>query len=128
MSVKTTSINQTMARTLITSLTSFFVVFVLYVFGGRGVHGFSVALMVGIVTGTYSTIAIASPLVYQPKLLGRVFMAIVLVGMLGMVMLVTTDQTARIVLGALVVIGCGVATFRGESKTAAVLAKQPAGA
>ncbi|MCH7632940.1 MAG: protein translocase subunit SecF, partial [Planctomycetes bacterium] len=116
------SINQTLSRTILTSLTSFFVVFVLYVFGGRGVHGFAVALMIGIVTGTYSTIAIASTLVYQPRLLGRIFLSIVCFGLLGMVMLVTADSTARLVLGGLVVVGCGMTALRGERRTAAAYA------
>jgi SecD/SecF fusion protein len=96
------SINQSMARTLLTSLTSFFVVFVLYVFGGRGVHAFSFALMIGIVTGTYSTIAIASPLVYQPKLLSRVFLAVVAIGSFGLIA-GAVDGIARIVI--LVIVG-----------------------
>ena len=112
------SINQTLSRTILTSLTSFFVVFVLYIFGGRGVHGFAVALMIGIVAGTYSTIAIASTLVYQPRVLGRIFMTIVLLGLLGMVMLVTTDFTARLVLGGIVLVGCGISVLRGERRAA----------
>lgn len=56
-----TSINQTLSRTLITSLTTLFVVIVLYIGGGAGIHGFSFTLLVGILTGTYSTLFIASP-------------------------------------------------------------------
>lgn len=55
------SINQTLSRTLITSLTTLFVVIVLYIGGGPGIHGFSFTLLVGILTGTYSTLFIASP-------------------------------------------------------------------
>ncbi len=56
------SINQTLSRTLLTGGTTILAVFVMYVFGGPGVHGFTFALLVGFGAGTYSSIAIASPL------------------------------------------------------------------
>jgi SecD/SecF fusion protein len=52
-----------MARTLITSLTTLIVVLVLLIFGGEVLRGFSFALFIGIVVGTYSSIYIASPIV-----------------------------------------------------------------
>ena len=55
------SINQTLSRTILTSLTTFIVVAILYWFGGQGIHGFAFALVVGVVVGTYSSIFIASP-------------------------------------------------------------------
>jgi SecD/SecF fusion protein len=55
------SINNTISRTLITSLTTLVVVLILLVFGGEVLRGFSFALFVGIVVGTYSSIFIASP-------------------------------------------------------------------
>jgi preprotein translocase subunit SecF len=55
------SINQTLARTLMTSLTTLLVVFSLFLFGGEVIHDFAFALIVGIVVGTYSSIYIASP-------------------------------------------------------------------
>jgi SecD/SecF fusion protein len=55
------SLNQTLSRTLLTSFTVLLVVVVLYGFGGEGIHGFSFALLVGTLSGTYSTIYIASP-------------------------------------------------------------------
>ena len=57
-----TSINQTLARTLLTSSTTFIVVFIMYVWGGSGIHGFTFALLIGILFGTYSSVAVASPL------------------------------------------------------------------
>jgi preprotein translocase subunit SecF len=57
------SINQTLSRTIMTSGMTFLSVFALYVFGGEVLHGFSFALTVGIIIGTYSSIAIASPIV-----------------------------------------------------------------
>ncbi len=56
------SINQTLSRTLLTGGTTILTIFVMYVFGGAGIHGFTFALLVGIVVGTYSSIAIASPI------------------------------------------------------------------
>lgn len=57
------AINQTMARTLITSLTTLIVVIVLLIFGGEVLRGFSFALFIGVVVGTYSSIYIATPVV-----------------------------------------------------------------
>ncbi len=57
-----TSINQTLGRTLLTSGTTFIVVFIMFVWGGPGIHAFNYALLAGIIFGTYSSIAIASPL------------------------------------------------------------------
>ncbi|MDG2129799.1 MAG: protein translocase subunit SecD [Fuerstiella sp.] len=56
-----TSLNQTLSRTLLTSLTTFFVVIILYVFGGEGIHGFAFCLTLGVIVGTYSSIYVASP-------------------------------------------------------------------
>jgi len=56
-----TSLNQTLSRTLLTSLTTFFVVAILYIFGGEGIHGFAFCLLVGVLVGTYSSIYVASP-------------------------------------------------------------------
>ena len=57
-----TSINQTLSRTLLTSLTTLIVVVLLYWFGGEGIHAFAFALVVGVIAGTYSSIFIASPI------------------------------------------------------------------
>lgn len=56
-----TSVNQTLSRTLLTSSTTLLTIALLYFFGGSGIHGFSFALFIGIVVGTYSSIFIASP-------------------------------------------------------------------
>ncbi len=57
------SINNVMSRTLITSLTTLVVVLVLLIFGGEVLRGFSFALLLGILVGTYSSIYVASPIV-----------------------------------------------------------------
>ncbi len=60
--VLNSSVNQTLARTLLTSTTTLIVVLVMYLFGGAGIRAFSFALLMGVLFGTYSSIAIASPL------------------------------------------------------------------
>lgn len=61
------SINNTISRTLVTSLTTLLVVVVLFIFGGEVLRGFAFALMVGIVFGTYSSIFVASPIAIELK-------------------------------------------------------------
>jgi SecD/SecF fusion protein len=56
------STNQTLSRTLLTSLTVFMVVVVLYFFAGQALRGLSFALIVGVITGTYSSIYVAAPI------------------------------------------------------------------
>jgi preprotein translocase subunit SecF len=56
------SINQTLSRTVLTSGLTFLTVLSLFLFGGEVLHGFSLALVIGIIIGTYSSIFIASPM------------------------------------------------------------------
>jgi preprotein translocase subunit SecF len=56
------SINTTLNRTVVTSLTTFFVVFILSIFGGESLYPFSITLVFGVVVGTYSSIFIAAPI------------------------------------------------------------------
>ena len=56
------AINQTLSRTILTSLTAWLVVVIMYIFGGEGLAGFSYALVVGFLSGTYSTVFIATPI------------------------------------------------------------------
>ena len=59
------SINQCLSRTVVTSLTTFVVVLVLFLFGGQVIKGFAFAMLVGVVVGTYSSIFVASPVVLE---------------------------------------------------------------
>lgn len=62
------SINETLSRTILTSFTVFIVLLSLFFLGGEVIHDFAFALLVGVVVGSYSSIAIASPvLIYWPK-------------------------------------------------------------
>jgi len=67
------SINQTLSRTILTAGLTFLTVLALYLFGGEVLHGFSFALVIGILIGTYSSIAIAAPILvaYQDWRLSR---------------------------------------------------------
>jgi SecD/SecF fusion protein len=56
------SVNQTLSRTILTSMTVFLVSFVLYAFGGEGVHLFAFVMVMGVLVSTYSSIFVASPL------------------------------------------------------------------
>ena len=55
------SINQTISRTVITSLTTLMVVTTLFILGSDAIKDFALALMIGVISGTYSTLYIASP-------------------------------------------------------------------
>jgi preprotein translocase subunit SecF len=59
------SINETLSRTIITALTVFFVVLVMFLFGGEVNRGFSLAMLVGTIIGCYSTVFVASPLAWE---------------------------------------------------------------
>ncbi len=70
------SINQTLRRTILTSLTTLLVVVTLLIFGGEVIRGFSLALLIGVVVGTYSSIFVASPVVLALRI-SREDMAVV---------------------------------------------------
>ncbi|WP_338812859.1 protein translocase subunit SecDF [Bernardetia sp. Wsw4-3y2] len=57
------AVNQTLSRTLITSVTTLLVVLILFIFGGEALKGFSFALLIGVIVGTYSSVFVATPLV-----------------------------------------------------------------
>jgi len=62
-----TSINETLSRTILTSVTTILVLFSLFFLGGGVIHDFAFALMIGVIVGTYSSIFIASPIVIAMK-------------------------------------------------------------
>jgi len=57
------ALNQTLSRTILTSGTALLATLILYLFGGQGIHAFAFTMLVGIITGSYSTIYIAAPIV-----------------------------------------------------------------
>jgi preprotein translocase subunit SecF len=58
------SVNQSLSRTINTSLTTFIPVIILFVFGGSVLRGFSLALLIGVIIGTYSSMYVANPILY----------------------------------------------------------------
>jgi preprotein translocase subunit SecF len=75
------SINQTLSRTILTSGLTFLAVLSLFLFGGEVIHGFALVLVVGVIIGTYSSIAIASPvLVFWRQRLGGAAAQVALAG------------------------------------------------
>lgn len=57
-----TAINQTLSRTIMTSLTVFLTILILFIFGGDVTRGFAFAMLIGVITGTYSSIFVAAPI------------------------------------------------------------------
>lgn len=70
------SINQTLARTLVTSLTTLLVLFALFFLGGEIIHGFAFALIIGVVVGTYSSIYVASATLLMMKIHKQDFLVV----------------------------------------------------
>jgi len=63
MEIVNQSLNEVLSRTIITSVTTFFAAFALYLLGGEVIHDFAFAIMLGIAIGTYSSMFVASPIV-----------------------------------------------------------------
>ncbi|MDD5011007.1 MAG: hypothetical protein PHQ00_02675, partial [Phycisphaerae bacterium] len=61
------SINQVLTRTVLTSFTTFLAVLILYILAGPAIRGFAFAMLIGIMIGTYSSIAIAAPILILGK-------------------------------------------------------------
>ena len=64
-SVINKSINESLSRTIVTSVTTFLVVLILFLVGGEVIHSFAFAMIVGVIVGTYSSIFVASPVVIK---------------------------------------------------------------
>jgi len=61
-SIINAAINQTLSRTIMTSLTVFLTILILFIFGGEVTKGFAFAMLIGVITGTYSSIFVAAPI------------------------------------------------------------------
>jgi len=111
------SLNQTLSRTVLTSVTTFIVVAILYVWGGAGVHGFSFALSIGVVVGTYSSLEIATPLLYQPRLLRAVMAIIVALALIGIVFAEVDNEITQWILAGVIAAACAGHLARGRGRT-----------
>ena len=60
--ISNTSTNETLSRTLITSITTLLALFSIFIFGGAILKGFSLAMIIGVIIGTYSSIFVATPI------------------------------------------------------------------
>ena len=65
--ISDTSTNQTLSRTLITSVTTLLALLSIYIFGGAILKGFSFAMIIGVIIGTYSSIFVATPILNYTK-------------------------------------------------------------
>ena len=99
------AINQCLSRTIMTSLTTLLVVTIMYVVGGPGVHGFSFALIIGVIVGTYSSIGLAAPLLAEPRALRVVIIVLGALAVVGLAFLVDSFLFRAIVGGAAGVAG-----------------------
>ena len=61
------SINQTISRTILTSITTLLVLVIMYIWGGPGLRGFNYVLIIGVLVGTYSSIAVAAPILFGAR-------------------------------------------------------------
>lgn len=95
------SLNQTLSRTILTTLTVMLTLLVMYIFGGEGIHGFAFAMIVGSISGTYSTLAIATPLTHHPRVLWVVTVVIAGLSLAGMAWMIPM-RTVSVVLTALI--------------------------
>ncbi|UCG17589.1 MAG: protein translocase subunit SecD [Phycisphaerales bacterium] len=98
------SINQCLSRTLLTSITTFVAVFVMFVWGGPGVHGFSFALMIGVIVGTYSSVGVAAPLLNSPRVLHVIIYFLVAGALFGLLAEISGSATILAVGGAILAI------------------------
>jgi preprotein translocase subunit SecF len=71
-----TSLNQTLSRTMMTSMTTLLVVLAMFFLGGELIHAFSIALIIGILVGTYSSIYVASSMVITLKITAESMMPV----------------------------------------------------
>jgi len=95
------SLNETMSRTIITTVTVLLTVLVMYIWGGDGIHAFAFTMLVGCISGTYSTIAIATPLVNAPRAMWLITITLAALTLLG---LAATVQTRALEIALIVVI------------------------
>ena len=96
------SINQCLSRTVITTLTVFLTVVILYFVGGEGIHDFAFAMLVGTITGVYSTLAIATPMVQHPRIMWVTTIALAALTTALIVSMLGFGLTVKIVLTVLI--------------------------
>ncbi|NLX13140.1 MAG: protein translocase subunit SecD [Phycisphaerales bacterium] len=122
-----TAINQTLSRTIITSFTTFIVVLLMYIFGGDGVHGFAFAMIMGCLSGVYSTIAIATPMLQHPRAMWITTIFLGSVTAIGIVYTISAQfPTIRTVLIGIVMVLAAIAIIKQVAGMLAEKAGRPA--
>lgn len=97
------SINETLSRTLLTAFTTFLVVLVFYVVGGDGTRGFSLCFLVGVFVGSYSSIGVASALVYEQPVMAVVMKVLYALTAMGLaVVFISSGIVLYVILGLIV--------------------------
>jgi SecD/SecF fusion protein len=103
------SINQTLSRTLLTSLTTFMAIVIMYIFGGPAIRGFAFAITIGLITGTYSSIGIAAPLLLRPRVLRVLVYILLALGIMGVFSMAVggldSGRTVILIAGVVVLAG-----------------------
>ncbi len=102
------SINQTLSRTFLTSMTTFLAIMIMYAFGGPGIRGFSFAIAIGLLSGTYSSIGVAAPLLNHPKALHNVVFLLIAAGLFGVITMVSGGATTTLAMVAGGIIAAGL--------------------
>ena len=121
------SLNQTLSRTIITSLTTFMAVVVMYIVGGVGIHGFAFAMIIGTLSGTYSTIAIATPMLHHPRAMWVVTIVLASLTGIGLVSLIPFDPV-RYALIAIIVAAALAGLFKQMTGARGMPGRQAASA
>ncbi len=111
------SINQTLSRTILTVFTVLIVVVIMYAAGGEGIHGFAFVMVVGTITGSYSTFGISCTMLRHPRVMWIV--TAVLVGITGsaVVMMLVDNRKVEAVLIVIVLALTAYGLYRMQKST-----------
>ncbi len=120
------SINQTLSRTILTVFTVFIVVVVMYIWGGAGIKGFAFTMIIGCITGTYSTFAIATPMVHHTKVMWVVTIIITALTAAGVVLMAVPNLVAQLILLGTIAALTAVALMKFLAAGSAGAAPRPA--
>lgn len=118
------SLNQTLSRTILTSATTMVAVLIMYIAGGDGIHGFAFALIIGMLTGVYSTIAIATPMLNNPRAMWVVSIILAALTAIGLAWMLPWDWMKWSLVVIIVVLAV-YGLFRLLVQTAGTTGRQP---
>lgn len=125
------SVNQTLSRTILTVLTVFMVVLIMYIWGGEGIKGFAFTMVVGSISGSYSTFAISVPMLQHQKamwMVSIVLTALTLMAVIAMAVTNVTVQWVLIVMVAVLAVALAVRYLAGTRGAPSPMGRQLAAA